>query len=135
MPNHENVLQGAQSAPRADVLPTKQASNESIPTVSIEPVEIPSQEVLEHAGTVSWKGMFKIPSKFTAQPEIYLITITGTLYDWRDQKTREVCREYYYEEYHPHLAIGKATYEFMRSSSRSHIHDIIISKRVVKKTK
>lgn len=132
MPNTENVLRKAQGVPSASVEPTKQADN-SIPTTSIKAAEIPSPEILAHAEDVSWNWMFKIPDKFTPEPEIYSIEIDGTFFDYNSKITREVRREYCYEEYHPYLAIGRAVYEFMRSSSRSRIYDLRLSKRVIKK--
>lgn len=110
--------QQVQSAPVADVQPTKQAT--STP---------PTPEY-------NWKRFWPqdlYRTKFSDEPEIYMVHIDGSVPCGNLELTRnDISAEIVHDEIHPALAIGRAVIEFMSKHPRAHIHDFTAYKRVAK---
>lgn len=122
MRNRVEDLQPAQSAPVADVQPTKQADQ---PTYHWERLHAPCRRYK--------RGLYN--ATFTEQRETYLVHIDGS---YRSDVGRDnIVVEEIFEEYHPYIAIGRAVIKFLESRMGTRIHSLEIYIRTldVKRTR
>ena len=110
MPKLEKVLRKAQSAPKAIVLPTTQAS------------AIPAR----------WRRVsyFNLPKTFATMPETYCIKLIGEAFSYTTSQSREVEIQRIYRAYHPSCAVGRAVLDFFKDNARATISHIEILKGI-----
>lgn len=119
MPNPENVMQGAHSAPSASVLPTKQAH-----------LIIPSLEALNAMERAAWRPLplARISAHHTSSAELYRITIMGYM-RLCNGGVRYVQQNIIYGASHPVVALGQAVCDFLTHNPNANITSIDVQRR------
>lgn len=124
MPNPENVLQGAHSAPSASVLPTTQAHL----------ITIPSIEAFDATERARWRSLPLSHTPTTAERCIYNVRIDGYIVIDSRRVRQAQATAMYYTAY-PQMAIGRAVCDYLNNNPRGYITSINIQRRDTKRTR